>query len=57
MRVTGSERSGSIATVCAVIQWTIATDVDNVQVQSRIGAIVEPSHAWLLFVQIAMSRA
>jgi len=25
MRVTGSERSGSIATVCAVIQWTIAT--------------------------------
>jgi len=57
MQATGRRQGGSIATVRAVIQWTIATGMDMVQVRSLLDAVVEPSHALLLFVQIAMSRA
>jgi len=57
MQATGRRQGGSIATVRAVIQWTIATDVNMVQVRSLLAAVAEPSHARLLFVLIAMSRA
>ncbi|MCU1128644.1 hypothetical protein JAK51_20760 [Stenotrophomonas maltophilia] len=57
MQATGYKRSGSIASVGAIIQWTIATDMDVVQVRSLLAAVAEPSHARLFFVQIAMSRA
>jgi len=57
MQATGRRQGGSIATVHAVIQWTIATDVNMVQVRSLLAAVAEPSHARLFFVQIAMSRA
>ncbi|MBH1393354.1 MULTISPECIES: hypothetical protein [Stenotrophomonas] len=57
MQATDGERSDSITITAAVIQWMIATGVDNVQVRSRIDAIVASSHARLLSGQVALSRA
>jgi hypothetical protein len=38
MRATGGERSDSITTTAAVIQWMIATGVDIVQFLSQLGS-------------------